>query len=225
LKPDIHELKYIQIAPYIVFFKDWRDDVRRFHAYRWSFIFDALALKFNIPRDDIGYLSIDEIEQAIQKGTIDREVINTRKKGCVVTIAEKGVTMQVLNDVPKKYSEIALEVQEREHDKIIKGKTAQPGIVKGVVRIIRSHHDIKRVHEGDILVANTTHPNYLPAMQKAAAFVTNEGGIISHAAIVARELKKPCIVGTGNATKLLMDGDFVEVDATQGIIKILKKLK
>ncbi len=77
--------------------------------------------------------------------------------------------------------------------------------------------------EGDILVANTTHPNYLPAMHKAAAFVTNEGGMISHAAIVAREMKKPCIVGTGNATKVLLDGDTVEVNATLGIVKILKR--
>ena len=87
--------------------------------------------------------------------------------------------------------------------------------------MILSYHDIKRVQEGDILVTNTTHPNYLPAMQKAAAFVTNEGGIISHAAIVARELKKPCIVGTKIATQLLKDGDMVEVDADKGMVKKL----
>ncbi len=56
-------------------------------------------------------------------------------------------------------------------------------------------------------------------MQKAAAFVTNEGGIVSHASIVARELKKPCIVGTKNATQVLKDGDHVEVDATRGIVR------
>lgn len=84
---------------------------------------------------------------------------------------------------------------------------------------MRSYHDIKNVEIGNILVANTTHPTYLPAMQKAAAFVTNEGGIISHAAIVAREMKKPCIVGTKNATKILKDGDIVEVDAEKGIVK------
>ena len=61
-------------------------------------------------------------------------------------------------------------------------------------------------------------------MQKAAAFVTNEGGIISHAAIVAREMKKPCIVGTKVATKVFRDGDYVEVDAETGIIKKITKV-
>ena len=59
-------------------------------------------------------------------------------------------------------------------------------------------------------------------MHRAAAFVTDEGGITSHAAIVAREMKKPCVVGTKNATRILGDGDMVEVDADSGIVKIIK---
>ena len=63
----------------------------------------------------------------------------------------------------------------------------------------------------------------MAAMRKSSAFVTDEGGIISHAAIIARELKIPCIVGTKTATKILKDGDLVEVDADNGVIRILKK--
>ena len=66
-----------------------------------------------------------------------------------------------------------------------------------------------------------TSPDFLPAMKKSAAFITDEGGITCHAAIVAREMKKPCIVGTKVATKKLKDGDFVEVDADHGIVKVL----
>ena len=224
LKPSIQEKKFIQIAPYFVFFKDWRDDLRRFHAYHWSFFFDLVGQKFNVPRDDIGYLTLNEIENALQKGILNTAIIAKRKKECIVTIAKKGLTMQVLGgEVPEKYSKIIREVEQRGQEKIVQGKIAQAGITRGIVKIIRSYHDIKRVQDGDILVANTTHPDFLPAMQKATAFVTNEGGIISHAAIVARELKKPCIVGTGNATKILMDGDLVEVDANKGIVKILEK--
>ena len=62
-------------------------------------------------------------------------------------------------------------------------------------------------------------------MKKAAAFITDFGGITCHAAIVAREWKVPCVIGTGNATKILKDGDLVEVDAVNGIVKILKKAK
>ena len=68
-------------------------------------------------------------------------------------------------------------------------------------------------------------PDYLSAMKKAVAFVTDEGGITCHAAIVARELNRPCIIGTKIATKVLKDGDEVEVDADKGVVKILKRVK
>ena len=67
-----------------------------------------------------------------------------------------------------------------------------------------------------------TTPDYIPAMKKAAAFVTDEGGITCHAAIIAREMKKPCIVGTKIATQILHDGDLVEVDADKGVVRIIK---
>jgi pyruvate,water dikinase len=77
------------------------------------------------------------------------------------------------------------------------------------------------VKKGEILIASMTRPEFLPAMQKAAAFVTDEGGITSHAAIVSREMKKPCIIGTKIATKVFKDGDMVEVDANKGIVRKL----
>ena len=76
--------------------------------------------------------------------------------------------------------------------------------------------------KGDILVTGMTRPEFLPLMEKAAAFVTDAGGILSHAAIVAREMRKPCVIGTHVATKVLKDGDVVEVDADKGIVKIMK---
>ena len=66
-----------------------------------------------------------------------------------------------------------------------------------------------------------TRPEFMPALKKAAAIITDEGGITCHAAIVARELKKPCIIGTKIATKVLKDGMMVEVDADKGVVKIL----
>ncbi len=75
--------------------------------------------------------------------------------------------------------------------------------------------------EGEVLVAGMTTPDYVPAMRKACAIVTDEGGITCHSAIVSRELDLPCVVGTKVATRVLKDGDFVEVDATNGIVKKL----
>lgn len=72
---------------------------------------------------------------------------------------------------------------------------------------------------GDIMVANTTYPALVPAMKKAAAIVTETGGITCHAAIVARELRKPCIVGAKDAISILKDGILVEVDADNGVVR------
>ena len=78
---------------------------------------------------------------------------------------------------------------------------------------------MSKMEYGDILVAWATNPAIVPAMKKAAAIVTNEGGLTCHAAIVSRELNIPCIVGTKIATEVLKDGDIVEVDADNGIVK------
>jgi phosphohistidine swiveling domain-containing protein len=112
--------------------------------------------------------------------------------------------------------------QEKNQAGVIKGTTAYPGKVRGVVKIILDPTKGDHFNEGDILVTGMTRPEYLALMQKAGAFVTDSGGILSHAAIVARELKKPCVIGTQVATKVLKDGDMVEVDADKGVVRILK---
>ncbi len=101
----------------------------------------------------------------------------------------------------------------------LKGSIAFKGIVTGVARIILTQEDSKSLMEGEILVASMTTPAYIDAMRRAAAFVTDEGGALCHAAIVAREFKKPCIVGTKNATEVIKDGDLVEVDAENGMVR------
>jgi pyruvate,water dikinase len=102
--------------------------------------------------------------------------------------------------------------EKKERQKII-GVIASKGIVQGKVKTIRSKDEHFKIKKGDILVTEMTTPDFLIAMEKSAAIVTDIGGITSHAAIVARELGIPCIVGTENATNLLKDGDFVVVDA------------
>ena len=110
-----------------------------------------------------------------------------------------------------------------EHKDEIKGAVAYPGNVTGVVRVCLSMQSIESFKEGEILVASMTRPEYVPAMKKAIAFITDEGGITCHAAIIAREMKKPCVIGTKNATKILKDGDVVELDSVNGVIKIISR--
>lgn len=101
----------------------------------------------------------------------------------------------------------------------VKGLIASRGKVIGRAKILRSAKEIHKIEVGDVLIAVMTKPDYLPAMQKASAFVTDEGGITCHAAIIAREMKKPCVIGTKIATKTFQDGDMVEVDAEKGIVR------
>ena len=81
--------------------------------------------------------------------------------------------------------------------------------------------NVKAFDEGDILVTGMTRPEFMNVIKKASAIITDVGGILCHAAITAREMKIPCIVGTAVATKVLKDGDIVEVDANSGIVKII----
>jgi phosphohistidine swiveling domain-containing protein len=106
--------------------------------------------------------------------------------------------------------------------KFLHGNVAQQGLVKGFVRKLMGHDQIHEIKEGEILVSPMTIPDFLPAMKKAAAIVTDEGGILCHAAILAREFEKPCIVGTQYATEVFKNGDYVEVDAYTGIIKLIE---
>ena len=105
--------------------------------------------------------------------------------------------------------------------KNLRGACAFPGKVTGTVRIIIDPRKENNFKQGDILVTGMTRPEYLPLMKKASAIITDAGGMLSHAAISARELKIPTIVGTMSATKMLKDNDIVEVDATKGVVKKL----
>lgn len=101
----------------------------------------------------------------------------------------------------------------------VRGITAQPGLAVGPARVVIKKADLQRVQMGDVIVAEMTNPDYVPWMKTAAAFVTDEGGMTCHAGIVARELGKPCVVGTKIATKVFRDGEMLEVDATNGIVR------
>ena len=107
--------------------------------------------------------------------------------------------------------------------KDIRGLCASVGRAEGTVCLVGSVKDLPKMKQGAILVSSMTRPELVPAMRKAAAIVTDEGGITSHAAIVSRELGIPCVIGTKIATKVFKDGDFVEVNANHGIIRKIRK--
>ncbi len=115
------------------------------------------------------------------------------------------------------YEDVVLKTRNKSSG-LVSGQAGSPGKVRGPVCIVNADKIGVDFPDGGILVCNVTTPDFVPLMQKAAAIITDQGGILSHAAIVARELKIPCIVGTGDATAVLKNGQIVSVNADLGIV-------
>jgi len=107
--------------------------------------------------------------------------------------------------------------------KILHGDCASSGKARGETVKVNMTKDMEKMKQGNILVSVATNPDLVPAIKKAAAIITDVGGITCHAAIISRELGIPCVIGAKIATKVLKDGDLVEVDATHGKVTIIKK--
>ncbi len=101
---------------------------------------------------------------------------------------------------------------------LLRGLGGAPGSASGAARVLASLEDASNLGDGDVLVTHMTSPDWLPLMRRAAAIITDSGGMTCHAAIVSRELGIPCVVGTGEATRKLRDGEIVTVDATRGVV-------
>lgn len=108
----------------------------------------------------------------------------------------------------------------KEDDAIVRGTGASAGIVSGPARIVLGPEDFERVRPGDIIVAPSSNPSWVPLFTIAGGLVTNTGGVLCHAAVVAREFALPAVVGTGDATTRITDGQTLEVDGTTGYVRL-----
>ncbi len=218
----VQEQLLFSVYAEFAFTKAYRRRVQLLWSYKMSFIVEEISkrldlttmeTRFMVPQEIIFNLTIGKVEDVF------KAILTERVKYCAY-YAEKDLEIVAIGEEGKKFEDtisIITDINITE----LRGQVACIGKVRGKVKIVNSVSDISKVEEGDILVSIATNPDVVPAMKKAAAFVTEQGGITSHAAIVAREMNKPCIIGTKIATKVLKDGDMVEVDAEKGIIKIL----
>ena len=180
----------------------------------------AIQKRTNILKPHLEYLNFDEVEPLLA-GTISAETLRQRYENTImISLERKGYTIAIGTEANKIKDQLDKSIQQAAGGQI-RGKTANWGKVQGRVKIIIDRKDFETFKEGDILVAGMTRPEHVPLMKKAAAIVTNEGGITCHAAIVSRELGKPCIIGTKVATEVLKNGDLVEVDANHGVVRKL----
>ncbi|HLC47812.1 MAG TPA: PEP-utilizing enzyme [Candidatus Norongarragalinales archaeon] len=209
------------------------DHVGQMGYYKWArehefqqAIFNNLPIQVELgkraglaPKEAM-FLLPEEIELALSEPQKFKEKALLRLKN-MLYIADGQKTIILEGEEAKReyskyiFSREKIDISQTE----LKGMPACAGFARGKVRIINTSAEMHKMQKGDILVSAATMPDLVPAMKKAAAIITNEGGIMCHAAIVSRELGIPCIVGVRNANKILKDGDEVEVDAAKGTIK------
>ena len=212
-KKDNSDLKFVQLA---VWWQDQRKAEMMKHFHYILRLVAEIAKRLNIDYDEAVACTLDEFEELLAGRKIKKHPQE------IFVVYQKGKAPEFFYDeTAKQLLETALKVKSVNE---IKGMVASRGnsqIIKGIARIINNPLEDK-FNKGEILVTSMTRVEFVPLMRKAKAIITDEGGIACHAAIVSRELGIPCIIGTKIATKVLRDGDLVEVDADKGIVKIIK---
>lgn len=190
-----------------------RESRKFYYAKAWNqdalHFFTALATATNLG-DDVGWVMPEEIMRRLGKKRVykpyPRQAILYWKNGMRIEYGEDFSQLkQSVMESMGAYSSVM-------------GRSAYPGIVRGRVRLV-GMHDTMPIEKGVILVTKMTTAQFIPFIRDCAGIVTDEGGITCHAAIISREFKKPCVIGTRHATRVFNNGDRVEVDANRGIVK------
>ena len=219
LNIDKKYIKLISIVDYFTLFQDRRKAISIEGNYYLNEFLKELSRRTGISLNLLYFSTIYEYEQ-ILTGNLDIKELSKRKQGVVMVIEESGkLSLFTGNDYDKIYKQ-TLGVIDKNKITEFEGKRAEGGKVTGVAKIVLDPRNASHFNPRDILVTTMTSPEFLPLMKKAIAIITDEGGITCHAAIVSRELGKPCVVGTKIATQVLKDGDLVDINANHGLIRI-----
>lgn len=211
---------FIKLLHSIPNLRDEREEFRDKMVYEATNIYKEIARRIIIPLKIVVNFTNEEIISALNGKKIEKINLECRKRNYILYFEKRKFTL-----IDKINTKLINSFDQSKKEKIIKGMIAYRGHVKGKAKLIFSSTDFGKFNSGDIFVTTMTKPNFVPIIKKASAIVTDEGSILCHAAIVAREFKIPTIIGTKIATKVLKDGDLVEVDANKGIVKIIKKVK
>ncbi len=201
-------------------FSKWKD-VRKSGVYIGMYYYDLfleeVAKRTSYTKEDLTFTVFDEIEDILLNKKDMKDEIKKRKDKCFYVLSTEGYFIVSGKDADKYFA--YLKNQDNQNVIELRGVVASPGYSRGRVNIIRKTHEMKDFKSGEILVTNQTTPEFVPIMKKAAAIITEQGGITSHAAIVSRELGVPCVIGVKNVCSILMQQEVVEVDANNGIIR------
>ncbi|MFC1769081.1 PEP-utilizing enzyme [Nanoarchaeota archaeon] len=196
--------------------------------YRKSFIFkcnhvitkflEEISKRKEIDFKELCYYNIPEMLDLFK----NNKRVNAKERygGYIEYYTERGKMDYLSGEDVNKFIDPYISIKIDPKQKEIKGMVVSSGEkVTGNVKILTSPRNMGKMKEGDILIAPMTSPDFIIAMRRASAIITDEGGMTSHAAIVSRELGIPCLVGTRIATKVFKDNDVIEVDPKEGIVR------
>jgi phosphohistidine swiveling domain-containing protein len=214
----LHNKKLSVLVPLLVCGGIFRDKNKALLGnslkYRFA-VLDEIARRGLEERRNLNYYLLSEIIDLLRMGEkLSTEVITHR--------AEEGVMLSRQENFSLYTTDMASLLSKDSVPTSLKGQCASRGTARGICKIVLSKDDVDKVKEGDIMVAIGTDFDLIEAMYRASAVITEEGGILSHASVVCRELKKPCCIGVHDVTRQLKDGQTIEVDATHGQITVVK---
>ncbi len=196
-----------------------RVDAHSFTYFNAEQIMSEIGKRVGLSMNQMRVVVPQDVPKLFKK--VDVHKINEQNNRILITFNRPHMHVYTGKTAEKRLSSIIKFLPRVKKVNELKGEFAYPGKVLGRVRIILDIRDADSFQKGEILVTRMTDPNYMPIMKLSKAVVTDIGGITSHAAILARELKKPCVIGTKIATQVFKDGDMVEVDAHKGTVRKL----
>lgn len=216
--------KLLEIAQEYAYFRTYRMDAIYEGDYRVRNMFKEIAKRADLEYEDVIYLTVPEIEDALRGNKVSKDVIDCRKEEYIVYLVEDEISVLQGDEAEKHISDFEEENRtDWEEQAKIEGTVAQRGQVESEVRLVFEDADIEKLEKGDILVSPMTTPDMMVGIMDAEGIITDEGGMASHAAIVSRELGIPCVIGTGTATSILKDGDKVRIDAEEGYVEFIDR--
>lgn len=185
-------------------------------------ILDEIMRRFNLEKDIIKFYLMDEFEELLLNNKeLDLEEVERRRQGIYISSVSNLTSGQEARE--EYFQSIKTEKETKEVLNTRKGICASPGVVRGHARICLTFEESNKLEKGEILIAYGTDFDFMNAIVKSSGIITEEGGILSHASVISRELKKPCIIAFKGITKLIKDGDLIELDAEAGTVKVIEE--
>lgn len=220
ISSDRNAVFYFKFAQRLMQLKDDRKNALFYSYFLMDRVIAEIARRKNLSPIQVKHILPSEMRGVLTRTKgVTEDVLNDRIRYSVLRFSKGTMRVYTGSAALKRVHAFTAEQTVDSEMRELRGECAFPGSANGMVRIICSTQDLSKMQSGDILVSVSTNPNLLPALRKAAGIITDRGGITCHAAVIARELKIPCVIGTGIATKILKDGDRVTVNATQGVVQ------